>query len=102
MLNENDFTTRWLRIFFAIRLNWKSSEMKTMLREVYLMILMNYTKGNLEKNEQIERIEEMRQLRLQIHGHTWTDDFNKIQEKLNTEMVAQSPEEKRKQGITPN
>jgi hypothetical protein len=49
MLNENDFTTRWLRIFFAIRLNWKTIEMKKMLREVYSIFIMNLSKGIWKK-----------------------------------------------------
>jgi hypothetical protein len=68
-------------------LDWKYEEMKMIPREIYVKVFTNYTKGNIEKKDQIERFEEIRLIRDQKDGFTWLKNCEEIQYQLETEWI---------------
>jgi hypothetical protein len=79
MLDGNDITTRWLSIYMGIIRNWNTGEFDDMVKEIYEMIFINYTRGNMKKNSQIEMMEKLRKMREQRHGSTFPKNLKEIQ-----------------------
>jgi hypothetical protein len=69
----------------------ENSSVKKPLKRAQEIILRDYNVNHTEKKEQVNLMEQLRKLRLELHGTTWIEDLNEFKDIMETEKVAEKP-----------
>jgi hypothetical protein len=88
-LNENDFLTRWLRAWYFMWTNEDRQEMDE-IRILY-EIDLNKSEKYHPRTEQADLLNELKEIKLQLHGRTWPTNMEDIKNWLRREFVVQKP-----------